>query len=68
MRVSMTELKSHLAQYVRHAQSGVVVEVTSHQRVVARLTGVTATDGTAASRLIQQVWQLGRAASRAAQR
>ena len=52
MRVSMAELKSQLAHYVRHAQTGVVVEITSHQRVVARLAGVVAPDNTAASRLI----------------
>ncbi len=52
MRVSMTKLKSHLARYVRQAQSGIVVEVTCHWRVVARLLGIAATDGTAASRLV----------------
>lgn len=40
MEVSMQEFKSHLAQYVGHAQAGQVIELTSHRKVVARLIGV----------------------------
>ena len=40
MNVSMQELKSHLAKYVGQAQSGQIIELTSHRKVVARLIGV----------------------------
>jgi prevent-host-death family protein len=63
MQVSMAKFKSHLADYVRHAQSGLVVEVTSHRKVVARLAGVAQSDGTAASRLVAAgvaTWQGGK--------
>lgn len=40
MQVSMQEFKSRLAQYVGQAQSGEVIELTSHRKVVARLIGI----------------------------
>ena len=39
MQVSMQEFKSHLSRYVVEAQSGQIIELTSHRRVVARLIG-----------------------------
>jgi prevent-host-death family protein len=65
MQVSIAKFKSHLANYVRHAQSGQVVELTSHRKVVARLAGVSPSDGTAASRLVAAglaTWQGGKPA------
>lgn len=40
MLISIHEFKSHLAKYVAQAQSGSVIELTSHRKVVARITGV----------------------------
>ena len=63
MQVSIAKFKSHLADYVRRAQSGLVVELTSHRKVVARLAGVTQPDSTAVSRLVAAgiaTWQGGK--------
>ena len=63
MRVSIREFKSHLAQYVSQAQSGELIELTSHRKIVARLAGVPKADGTAASRLLAAgiaSWQGGK--------
>jgi antitoxin (DNA-binding transcriptional repressor) of toxin-antitoxin stability system len=40
MQVSMQEFKSHLSRYVVEAQSGQLIELTSHRKVVAHLIGV----------------------------
>lgn len=40
MLISIHEFKSHLAKYIAQAQSGSVIELTSHRKVVARITGV----------------------------
>ena len=40
MQVSMQEFKSHLSRYVGQAQSGQLIELTSHRKVVARIVGV----------------------------
>lgn len=37
MKVSVHELKDHLSEYLRRAESGEEIDVTSHNRVVARL-------------------------------
>lgn len=49
MEVTMQEFESHLTQYVGQAQAGQVIELTSQQKVVARLVGVppSASDGIA---------------------
>lgn len=63
MQVSIREFKSHLAQYVSQAQSGEIIELTSHRKIVARLAGVPKSDGTAASRLLAAgiaSWQGGK--------
>lgn len=63
MQVSMQEFKSHLAQYVRQAQSGLLVELTSHHKVVARIVGVPATGSTGVARLLAAgiaTWQGGK--------
>jgi prevent-host-death family protein len=52
MQVSMQEFKSHLAQYVGQAQSGQVIELTSHRKVVARLVGVPTSDNEGIARLL----------------
>jgi len=43
-QVSVRELKTHLSAWLARAQSGEVVEVTSHRRPIARITAVRATD------------------------
>ena len=48
MRVSMRELKAHLSQYVVQAQTGQLIELTLHRKVVARIVGVPPTGNTAA--------------------
>jgi prevent-host-death family protein len=68
MLVSMRELKSHLALYIKQARAGQPVEVTSHRKVVARLSGVPAADDSAVSRLLASgaaAWQGGKPAGAA---
>ncbi len=63
MRVSIKEFKSHLSQYVDQAQSGLLIELTSHRKVVARIVGVPATDDSGVSRLLTAgiaTWQGGK--------
>ena len=40
MRVSIRELKAHLSRYLAQARQGTTLEITSHRRVVARVTGI----------------------------
>ena len=63
MQVSMREFKSHLSQYVSQAQSGQLIELTSHRKVVARLAGVPPVEGAGVSRLMAAgaaTWQGGK--------
>ena len=39
-QVSVRDLKTHLSEWLARAQSGEVVEVTSHRRPIARITAV----------------------------
>jgi len=39
---SIREFKSNLSRYLREARQGRVLEITSHRKVVARVTGVPA--------------------------
>ena len=50
MLVSMQEFKSHLSKYVGQAQSGELIELTSHRKVVARIVGVPPTDSSGVAR------------------
>jgi len=52
MLISIHEFKSHLAKYVAQAQSGNVIELTSHRKVVARITGVPSSGSEAIDRLL----------------
>jgi antitoxin (DNA-binding transcriptional repressor) of toxin-antitoxin stability system len=68
MLVSMQEFKSHLSRYVSQAQSGELIELTSHRKVVARIVGVPPTDGTGISSLLAAgiaTWQGGKPAGAA---
>ena len=52
MQVSHAEFKSHLSQYVGQAQSGELIELTSHRKVVARIVGVPPADSAGVARLL----------------
>jgi len=43
-KVSVRELKTHLSEWLARAQSGEVVEVTSHRKPIARITAVKPAD------------------------
>jgi prevent-host-death family protein len=43
-QVSVRELKTHLSAWLARAQSGEVLEVTSHRRPIARITAVRTAD------------------------
>ena len=40
MQVSIRDLKAHLSRYLAQASQGMTLEITSHRRLVARVTGV----------------------------
>ena len=40
MQVSIRDLKTHLSRYLEQARQGMTLEITSHRRLVARVTGV----------------------------
>lgn len=52
MRIAMHELKSGLSRYVARARAGEVIEITSHDKPVARLVGVPAGGPAGVSRLL----------------
>lgn len=52
MQVSIRELKAHLSRYLAQARQGTALEITSHRRVVARMTGVPESDTPALGNLI----------------
>lgn len=52
MRVAIRELKSGLSHILAQAQRGEVVEVTSHNKLVARILGVSARADTGLQALI----------------
>ena len=63
MKVSMQEFKSHLSRYVGQAQSGQLIELTSHRKVVARIIGVPPTNSVGVSCLLAAgvaTWQGGK--------
>lgn len=68
MLVSIHEFKSHLSRYVGQAQSGELIELTSHRKVVARLVGVPTADSEGVVRLLAAgvaSWQGGKPAGAA---
>lgn len=40
MQVPIRDLKAHLSRYLSQAREGMALEITSHRKVVARITGV----------------------------
>ncbi|TVS06936.1 MAG: type II toxin-antitoxin system prevent-host-death family antitoxin [Cyanobium sp. PLM2.Bin73] len=47
----MRDLKTHLSEWLARAQAGEVVEVTSHRKPIARLTGIKQADSTSTNPL-----------------
>jgi len=65
MRIAMHELKSGLSRYVALARAGEVIEITSHDKPVARLVGVPAAGPAGVSRLLARgaaTWSGGKPA------
>lgn len=63
MKVSMHDFKSHLSNYVSQAQSGELIELTSHRKVVARIIGVRQVDNAGIANLLAAgiaTWQGGK--------
>lgn len=52
MQVSIRDLKTHLSRYLSQAREGMALEITSHRKVVARITGVPASASPALGTLI----------------
>lgn len=42
MQVAVRDLKAHLSRFLTRAQAGEAIEVTSHNRLIARIVGVPA--------------------------
>jgi prevent-host-death family protein len=55
IQVSVRDLKTHLSEWLARAQSGEVVEVTSHRKPIARITAVKPADSGIASPLQQAI-------------
>ena len=54
MRIAMSELKAGLSRFVAEARAGKVIEITSHDKPVARIVGIPRTDQTGITRLLAQ--------------
>lgn len=52
MRVAIRELKAGLSRLLSQAQSGAVIEVTSHNRPVARIVGIPPEGSAGVARLL----------------
>lgn len=52
MKVAMHQLKSGLSRYVAKARAGEVIEITSHDKPVARLVGVPVAGPAGVTRLV----------------
>jgi prevent-host-death family protein len=53
MRIAMHELKSGLSRYMARARAGEVIEVTSHDKTVARIVGIPPTDQSGIASLLR---------------
>lgn len=52
MKIAMHELKAGLSRYIAQARAGEVIEVTSHDKPVARIVGIPAGDSSGVARLL----------------
>lgn len=69
MKIAMHELKSGLSRYIAQARAGEVIEVTSHDKPVARIVGIPAAEPSGVARLLASGaahWSGGRPALHAA--
>ena len=54
MQVAVNELKASLSLYLSQAQTGEVIEVTSHRRPIARIVGIPESDTRGIGRLLAE--------------
>lgn len=69
MRVAMRELKTGLSRCIAQARAGVVIEVTSHDKPVARIVGIPAAGSSGVAQLLTRgaaQWSGGKPALRPA--
>lgn len=52
MRIAMSELKAGLSRFVAQARAGEVIEITSHDKPVARIVGIPRTGSSGIARLL----------------
>ena len=52
LRLQVRDFKARLSHYLRRARAGQAIEITSHRRVIARVTGVPATETGGVARLV----------------
>lgn len=62
MQIPIHEFKSHLSHYIGKAQSGELIELTSHRKVVAKMIGVPKTEDSLSSLVVSGAasWQGGK--------
>ena len=52
LRLQVRDFKARLSHYLRRARAGQTIEITSHRKVIARLTGVPPTESDGIARLV----------------
>ncbi|MBC7954756.1 MAG: type II toxin-antitoxin system prevent-host-death family antitoxin [Cytophagales bacterium] len=52
MRIAMHELKAGLSRFMAQARAGVVIEVTSHDKPIARIVGIPSEEPASVSQLV----------------
>jgi len=52
LRLQVRDFKARLSHYLRRARAGQTIEITSHRRVIARVTGVPSTESEGIARLV----------------
>ncbi len=68
LRLRIREFKARLSYYLRRARAGQTIEIASHRKVIARVTGVPSTESEGIARLVASGAAQWGAASRAAPR
>ena len=54
MRIAMHQLKAGLSRYMAQARAGEVIEVTSHDKPIARIIGIPSAEQPGVTRLLSQ--------------
>ena len=52
LRLQVRDFKARLSHYLRRARAGETIEITSHRKVIARVTGVPSTESEGIARLV----------------